>query len=344
MTWGFSMGLFFAVFLATVVATKVVRRLLLQRSLLDHPNDRSSHTFPTPRGGGLAVLIVCLTALVALMVLGKVPHSIAKWLCILTLLLGGLSWLDDIFSLNAFVRLTAHAAGVAVAMFFGLLDGPVFGGLLPPVGDAIITALIWVWFINLYNFMDGIDGISGVETVSISIGIVILIALSGTDSVIKTGIGPIAILTAGSAAGFLVFNWHPAKIFLGDVGSVPLGFVLGWLLLSLASHGYWAAALILPLYYLIDSTLTLIKRLSRGEIVWHAHREHFYQYAVDNGKSHSDVVCAIAGANLFLIALAVFASNGLGNWAFLAALGVVVFLIFWMLRRPPKTSGRGLSE
>ena len=137
--------------------------------------------------------------------------------------------------------------------------GAVFQGWLPSGLDAIATALIWVWFINLFNFMDGIDGIAGSEAAAIGLGLV-LVASIGVAS--DLGIAVPAAAIAAAALGFLVWNWTPARIFLGDVGSVPLGYVLGYLLRELALRGWWKAALILPLYFLADATLTLLRRLA----------------------------------------------------------------------------------
>ncbi len=319
---------------------------MLRHAVLDQPNDRSSHTVPTPRGGGLAVLFVFLTALVVLIMAGSLSQSITIGVLGGTVLLGALSWMDDVFGLSTILRLLVHIVCVTAALMFGLIEGPVFGGLLPPLIDTIAAGLIWIWFINLFNFMDGIDGITGVETISICAGVVVLAGLKsgGVNSHLTGDLGLIALLLGGCMAGFLVLNWHPAKIFLGDVGSVPLGFVLGWLLLSLAAEGYWIAALILPLYYVVDASFTLLKRILRGEKPWQAHREHFYQYAVQNGKSHAEVSTAIAIVNIGLIVLAVLAPGMIGLWAIVAALGIVTFLIFWMLKSKIKRPVDGQSE
>jgi UDP-N-acetylmuramyl pentapeptide phosphotransferase/UDP-N-acetylglucosamine-1-phosphate transferase len=122
----------------------------------------------------------------------------------------------------------------------------------------------------------------------------------------------LGMAVAGTALGFLVWNWYPARLFLGDVGSVPLGFALGWLLLQAAVAGYWAAALILPLYYLADATITLTRRALRGAKIWQAHREHFYQQAVAQGRDHGAVARAIAIGNIILIALAIAAEHTAG--------------------------------
>ncbi|MDH3702467.1 MAG: glycosyl transferase, partial [Alphaproteobacteria bacterium] len=134
---------------------------------------------------------------------------------------------------------------------------------------------------------------------------------------------------AMAALGFLRFNWHPARIFLGDVGSVPLGYLLGWLLLQAAAAGYWAPALILPLYYLADATITLLRRAARREKVWQAHREHFYQRAVQNGRSHARVSLAVLAANVVLAALALVAVAQ-PVIALAAAATTVALLLAWM--------------
>lgn len=342
MTWGFSIGLFIGVFVVSYAAVKGLRRQLLQRSVLDHPNERSSHVLPTPRGGGLAVVTVFMVSVIGLVHLEYLPVFPTIFLIAITGLLGGLSWLDDVYDLNALLRLVIHIGCVVIAQVIGVFDGAVFGGVLSPFADKFLSGLIWVWFINLFNFMDGIDGITSVETICICLGIVFLVSFVGVGP--GSPIAPIAVVLAASVCGFLILNWHPAKIFLGDVGSVSLGFVLGWLLLSLAAAGYWAAALILPMYYLTDATVTLLRRLLRGEKIWQAHREHYYQYAVHNGKSHSEVAAAIAIANGLLMILALLSVNGWEYWLLVAAFGVVAFLVFWMLKDPPKPSSAGTPE
>ncbi len=172
--------------------------------------------------------------------------------------------------------------------------------------------------------MDGIDGIAGVETASLGLGVALVAATAGLSPVFLT----FGLVLFGAALGFLWWNWHPARIFLGDVGSVPLGFLLGWLLLSLAAKGQWAAALILPLYYLADTSLTLTKRCLKGEKIWQAHREHFYQLAVKRGLSHAQVVGHVLGINVLLVVLAVMAAGGLTGVAVAGALVAVAWLLF----------------
>lgn len=312
----------------------LTRKALLRHQLLDHPNERSSHTQATPRGAGLGLLAVLLPAWVLLTFLVPAQEGtgeIARWLIPGgALLLAGVSFLDDLRGLSQTIRLLVQAVGVITAVQF--LPAPVFQGLLSPLLDTTLAVLIWLWFINLFNFMDGIDGITGVESIGIGVGIYAI----GAVLLPVAAIHGQALVIAATMIGFLVWNWHPARIFLGDVGSIPLGFLLGWLLLDLAASGLWQAALILPLYYLADASLTLLRRLLRGAVIWRAHREHCYQQAVQRGRSHAAVSGAIAFTNLLLVGLAFVAASPWGPsilpWLMLAAAIIIVGLLMaWMV-------------
>ncbi|MBT5752563.1 MAG: UDP-N-acetylmuramyl pentapeptide phosphotransferase, partial [Rhodospirillaceae bacterium] len=185
---------------------------------------------------------------------------------------------------------------------------------------------------NLFNFMDGIDGITGIEASTIGAGLFLLALFSGTDP----GIGIFGLTITAAALGFLWWNWPPARIFIGDVGSAPLGFLLGWLLLGLAISGAWAAALILPLAYLTDATWTLLRRLIRGEKVWQAHAQHFYQRALGLGMRHSDVARFFLITDLGLVALALASTAKSfpgAPWLALSGACVLVFGLFHRLTR-----------
>ncbi len=301
----------FAVVLAAIsgfgcyVATGAVTGWLRRRSLLDHPNERSSHVVPTPRGGGLGVLAALLPAWI---ICGfaypdrLMPSLIAMMLCLIGL--SAISFLDDLRSLPAWLRLLAQIMAVTIALSLLPADALVFDGAVPPLLDRVITGLGWVWFLNLFNFMDGIDGISGVEAASIGLGVALVAELSAVGFLM----GP-SLSLAACAGAFLIWNWHPAKVFLGDAGSVPLGFALFWLLLLLWLAGDRQAALILPAYYLADATITLFRRGLRGEKIWQAHRSHFYQRAAQNGASHAWIARRILFADMVLIVLAVGAPS-----------------------------------
>lgn len=296
----------------TILGVRAALGYLRRRQIMDLPNERSSHTLPTPRGGGLATTPV----LAALMLAQTWP---------LPLLAGGalvlfaISWIDDRRGLPALPRFSAHAVVVAVTLALMPAEISAFAGALPLWADRMLCGLGWLWFVNLYNFMDGIDGITGIETLCIGIGIALL----------APSLAPAALIAAAVALGFLFFNWHPAKLFLGDAGSVPFGYVLGGLLLVLAAQGQLAAALILPGYYLADATITISRRALRGEKVWQAHRSHFYQRAIQGGKRHDQVGLAIATANVALIGCAWVSRDHL--IAAVATACITIAVLLWRL-------------
>ena len=176
--------------------------------------------------------------------------------------------------------------------------------------------------------MDGIDGITGVQTICITLGIIVL---SATGFFPKEMMAPASIVSAATI-GFLFFNWPPSQIFLGDVGSVSLGFFIGWMLLELAGSGQWAAAIILPGYYLCDATFTLLRRLLNGEKVWSPHREHFYQRAVQGHLTHSGVIVRLSIINLCLITLATTLAQTYPFLAMVGALSIILVFLFHLSR------------
>jgi UDP-N-acetylmuramyl pentapeptide phosphotransferase/UDP-N-acetylglucosamine-1-phosphate transferase len=291
---------------------------VLRRRVMDVPNERSSHTIPTPRGGGLAIfgafILINMVLVPSLAILEPFLPLIAG-----TTLLIVISCIDDLYTLGPLPRFVTQILAVIIGVM--ALHGKVFQGLLPMPVDVVLAGLLLLWFINLFNFMDGIDGMAAGEAVFLGFGIFIFTNW------------PQPALFAAATLGFLFWNWNPAKIFLGDVGSVPLGFMFGAFLLQLAEAGFWAAALILPSYFLADATVTLIKRLYRGELVWQPHRQHFYQLAVQNGRSHRLVAGVVMGANLLLLGAA-FMSVKFPLYGLLAAALVIGLLLWWMVQKP----------
>jgi UDP-N-acetylmuramyl pentapeptide phosphotransferase/UDP-N-acetylglucosamine-1-phosphate transferase len=263
---------------------------------LEPPNARSMHKVPVPVGAGLAMVATTLLLWPLSQGMLSAPNVLLL-ACFAGL--GALSWVDDWRTLSPAARLGAQAVAVAVCLVWLPAEARVVP-VLPLVLERVLAGVAWLWFINLFNFMDGIDGLAGSEAVAVALGYMLLAARVGAD-------GPLwhlALIVAASVAGYLVWNWHPAKVFMGDAGSVPLGFALGWLLLDLALRGHWAAAAILPAYFAADATYTLVRRALRGEKPWQAHREHFYQRAVLGGATPSGVVVRVSAANVALIALA----------------------------------------
>jgi len=292
---------------------------LRRGAILDTPGHRSSHDLPTPRGAGLVVVPVVLLGWILPIALGEaaaIPGPVLV-VSLSALALLAVSWVDDIRNVSPVIRLGLHFCFTIAGVTY--LDDAfrLFPEFVPFVLERALIVVCWVWFINLFNFMDGIDGISAVECLVIAGGILALGTITSFD-------GSAVLLAAavvGGALGFLPWNWHRAKVFLGDCGSAPLGYLLGWLLLSLAQAGYWAPALVLPAYYLIDSGITLLRRLMRGERIWEAHRQHAYQVGARKwGHRRVSGLLAIVG-------------GGLIGAAWLAASGYLVagLLTGWVL-------------
>ena len=321
-------------FLLSCTAVRLLIPVLERRQMLDHPVKRSSHKAPTPRGGGLAVSAVVLSCWLVLQVV--VPLNGVSFLIFGAGILAAVSWMDDVRSRSAAMRLSVQAVAVCIGLVWLIGQGLVFQGLVPPWLDLFIASVIWLGFLNFFNFMDGIDGISAVQAGAISLGLCAL-ALFGPESVLTRDDAAYAIVVLAAVAGFAVWNWHPARVFLGDVGSIPLGFLLGGLLLALAARGYWGPALILPSYYLADAGITLVRRALRGEPVWKAHKQHFYQVAVQRGFSHAQVSLAILAANLVIVGAAFYAVTDPVPALALAA-ATTVGLLFWMARWPVASS------
>ncbi len=321
---------------ASWAATRMLLEMLRAHNILDRPNQRSSHVDPVPLGGGAGVVAIALASWLVLgLFLGVLPDI---WPVVAAgALIGLISWFDDVRNLPALPRFGAQV--VAVVFVLALLPGDalVFDGIVPLWLDRLFLALAWIWFVNLYNFMDGIDGMTGVETVAVAGGVAVLILVMVAQAGGDWSRAPMAAVVAGGAAGFLVLNWHPARIFIGDVGAVTLGFLVGYLLIWLAAQaGEWAAALLLPLYYWADATVTLIPRLIRREPVWQGHRRHAYQIAVERGRSHAWVVRRVAAIDVFLLALALVSLEG-GPWPWLCvgvgAVTVCLFLCYLRFQR-----------
>ncbi len=311
-----------AVFIVSFCTTYFLKTYLAHKDVLDVPNHRSSHKKPIPRGGGLAVLFAVVPSLVLYAHLS--PLGQTKPLLMLVggvILLGVLGWSDDTEGVSPKVRLCAHFILCALAVG-GFKGQQVFPDILPYHLEKAFIVIGWVWFINLYNFMDGIDGITVVETASIALGSAVVLFVAGYSY--SSLIPYLSVFSAILAFGY--FNWAPAKLFLGDVGSVPLGFMMAWLLILLAYSGFVEAAIILPMYYVFDSGYTLFSRLRHRENVFQGHRQHFYQKAVDGGRGHSYVSSQILLCNIVLICLAILSLFIMSGISFV--LSVIFVLLF----------------
>jgi len=306
----------------------VLLRPLLQRYALSRPNARSSHVTPTPQGGGIAVMAATGIAAALPGLLG-VPYLGNAILVVLTAAfsLAAVGMIDDLRPIPVFPRLALQLA--AVTLLFVALPSQI--RILETIPISLERALLilgLLWFINLVNFMDGLDWMTVAEMLPMTAALAGFAFFGQAPSDVL----PIALALAGALLGFAPFNRPVARLFLGDVGSLPIGLIIGWCLLELASRQHFAAAVLLPLYYLADATITLFRRLANGERFWDAHRSHFYQRATDNGFSVRQVVTDVFLLNVLLAGLAM-ASIAIGSTRvdvtvlILGALGVMAVLV-----------------
>ncbi len=319
-------------FVTCAILTGLMRRLAVSHGVLDVPNERSAHVTPTPRGGGVAIVIAASAAFALLAWRAVVPVDL-----MLALLGGGVAvalvgFFDDRLQLAPAVRIVVHLAAAlwALACLGGLPPLRIAGHLVEFgwFGYAL-GAIGIVWTLNLFNFMDGIDGIAASEAVFISWSGAALALVSGIAAV------PAAGFTFGAACcGFLWWNWPPAKIFMGDVGSGYLGFVIAVLAVAAARANAIALFvwLVLGGVFFVDATVTFVRRLVRGERVYQAHRSHAYQWLARRWGSHRRVTIATLAVNLlWLLPLAWLAAtqpNRAAIWSAIALAPLVVVALF----------------
>ncbi len=291
---------FLIVMLSTFLITGLIRRYAVAKDILDHPNERSSHSVATPRGGGMGIVAVFLIALPILKLWVGIPSNIIWALFGSGGLVAAVGFLDDHGHIPAFWRLLVHAVAAIWALTW-------LGGMPPlTVADQVIE-LGWfgyllavfylIWLLNLYNFMDGIDGIAGVEALTVSMAGTLLYTIG-----VKDGTGwALSLLLAASASGFLLWNFPKARIFMGDAGSGFIGVILGVISIHTALSNpvlYWVWVILLGTF-IVDATITLFRRVLRGERFYEAHRSHAYQNAARKHGSHIKVTIAVAGINVF---------------------------------------------
>ena len=288
--------------LAALVSAGLILLLrpLLARYALAPPNARSSHRVPTPQGGGIAVVGATLAVAVAMLGMpdrmGSFGFELA-WLFGATAAIALVGAVDDLRSLSPGLRLALQAAAVSAVVLAASGSTRLVPGI-PLALEHALAIIAGIWFVNLVNFMDGLDWLTVAEMAPISAFCAILLWGEGEPAAL------VALALCGAVLGFAPFNRPVARLFLGDVGSLPVGLLVAWLLYKLAlAHGL-APAILLPLYYLVDATSTLLRRLARREKVWQAHRSHYYQRATDHGFSVPAVVGHVFGLNLALGVLA----------------------------------------
>ena len=302
---------------AAIPAIAVTKRWAERREILDHPNERSSHSTPTPRGGGLAIVVTTLLA-AAIVELRNGDWPL-RWFAAVTMtaiLVALVGWLDDLYTLSSLLRIGVHLLAASLLMMtVGFWTELPMIGRVPAIVGVGLTLLWIVGLTNAYNFMDGIDGIAGGQAVVAGLGLAWLVWSSGDKTTAGFGMA-----IAGSATGFLFYNWQPARIFMGDVGSSFLGFLFASLTLVSSHHGsrFIVAGFLVVWPFVFDSAFTFLRRLRRGERVFEAHRSHLYQRLVRTGVSHAVVAklyMALAAAGVVAaipVKLGVFRANA---WA-----------------------------
>ncbi len=324
--------LFAAAFFASLLGISLFTRWSLNRGFFDVPNERSSHSKPTPRGGGLLIVLVCLSGY---LVLGPVLGLTVSWGYFAgALLVAVISWLDDLYSVPFWGRLVVHLAAAGILIldigFWSDLYLPLISAHVP-LGSLIgvLFTVAWlVWLLNAYNFMDGIDGLAGLQAVLASVAWAFAAyALNLESTLLFSGI------VASSSAAFLIHNWQPAKVFMGDVGSAFLGFTLGAMPL-LARNEFGHDAPVLPVvalmfvwFFVFDTVFTFIRRLLSRKRVWQAHREHIYQKLIIEGKNHSTVTLIYGFASALLSFFVLLSLMLSGIYAVLAFLSLVVLTL-----------------
>ena len=327
--------------IATALLTGAFRRYALSRSLIDVPNARSSHQVPTPRGGGLALVIVVLAVLGVMVWEGSMRPGVGLALGGAGLIVAIVGFLDDHAHVAARWRLLGHflAAGWGLYWLGGLpaivlWQAPVDLGL----AGHLLAAVFLVWLLNLYNFMDGINGIAGIELITASLGGMLVGAVAGVQQAYLL----LAVLIA-SGLGFLVWNFPQARIFMGDACSGFVGLVLGLVAVwqGLLQAELFIAWVILLGAFLVDATLTLLRRILRGDPFYEAHRSHAYQFASRHYGSHTPVSLAFGVINLaWLMPVAALAAAS--ALPALAALAIgwapLVFLALYFKAGQPETA------
>jgi UDP-N-acetylmuramyl pentapeptide phosphotransferase/UDP-N-acetylglucosamine-1-phosphate transferase len=307
---------------------------LLKRYALARPNARSSHRVPTPQGAGLAVIIAAALAGGGAIALHSLMQPALGLLLIATGLITLVGAIDDLRSMSVLPRLALQTVAVAIVLAALPAELRVLP-ILPFAVERVLLLVGWLWLINLVNFMDGIDWMTVAEAVPVTAALVLL----GVLGRLPLDVAFVAAALCGAFLGFAPFNRPVARVFLGDVGSLPFGLLLGWCLLALAGRSGIAAALLLPLYYLCDATLTLLRRLAKREKVWVAHRSHFYQRATDSGFSVPRIVSNVFVLNVALATLAIISATTASYAVHAATLAVGAALVALTLFRFSRPAG-----
>ena len=313
--------------------SEAVRRAAIKKDLLALPNHRSSHTVPTPTGGGVGFALIFLIASSAFLLRNN-NELMAGWVA---MVVGGagiacLGYIDDHRHIPAKYRLLLHLAAV-LGLLFAMPELPEVVTPIGVVNASIILMPIYalglVWLLNLYNFMDGVDGIASIEAVTTAVGAAALAVLNGYEQW-----GWLLAALAASVTGFGMINWPPAKIFMGDVGSGFLGYTLGALALLTAANGsvpLWCWMILLAVF-VVDASVTLVRRALRGQRVYEAHRSHAYQILSRRLASHQKITLLVGSINILWLFPLAWLANEHPTWGIVFAVVAYVPLITWVYR------------
>ena len=305
-----------SLFFICILLFKISEGFFKKSFLIDSPTQRSNHDIPTPKGAGLIVIPLVIFSTLSIFFLTEELNN--EWIIffIAIAVLMCVSLLDDIYNLSSFSRLTIQFICVFISTFV-IVDQQEFYQSIIGISKnysinfsiiyhslIILMVLFWVWIVNLFNFMDGMDGITATQVCSFALGVNIISFLGYLGHDLQL----LSLIIFSVFLGFYKLNKPPAKIFLGDTGSIPIGFIVGLILIkSFISYDLFIPLIILTMYHLIDSTITIFFRLSRGENIFQAHSSHFYQRPLQSGFSHSFVLKWIQILNIFLLIISLFA-------------------------------------
>ena len=288
----------FSFVIITALSLVIAKKIFLRWEFVDKPNFRSNHKKPVVLGGGIIIIPI----IVIFSFLNNYIWNLNILISILILFF--ISMWDDFRNIKPLPRLFFHFLAVMIYVIFYLYPH-IEKDFIDDKNILFIFSVFLVfgivWFINAFNFMDGINGITSVQVISICLSLLAL------DYYVNNEINTLAFSVLIITLVFCYFNWTPASIFLGDAGSIPLGFIIFVLLIEQALKGMWVISAILPLYYLMDTSATLIKRIYKRQRFWEAHKEHFYQQAIKNGFSHSSVSLKLLIVNIGLFSLSFYA-------------------------------------
>ena len=318
----------FALFLVSIGLVALIRILALRFTMVDVPNHRSMHQATTPRGGGLAIVIIVLAVLFSLYFQRFVSEQEFFLIAIPLALTACVALIDDYRSLPNIIRALVYAISAIIFFYF-----------LKPEYVWWFTALLvitFIWITNLYNFMDGIDGLAAVQALSVSVFASGLFYLEQAEALTW-----IAIAIFSSSAGFLVWNWSPAKIFMGDVGSCSLGLLFS-ILAVIANTDLsipFAVWLILLAFFITDTTYTLLYRLFRGEKWYQAHKTHAYQCQVERGMKPAQLCILFVAFSICVLWPAAYLAYSIPEWAWLVTVIIYMFFLYtWWYIKLRKTT------